>query len=112
MTGPKLVRDKIPDLIRADGRTPVVEVLPADQRRPALLAKLLEEAAEAADAPDVELAEELADVLEVVRSLAADLEVSWERVVELADHKRELRGGFDRGLVLVRAEREDSRRPS
>jgi len=100
----KLVRDKIPDIIRADGRTPVVEVLSAGQRRPALLAKLLEEAAEAAAAPDDEMLEELADALEVVRALAADLGLTLGQVVELADDKRERRGGFDQGLFLVRVE--------
>ena len=100
----KLVRDRIPELIRADGRTPVVEVLSAAERRPALLEKLAEEAAEAAAASDDELPEELADVVEVVRALAKTLGVSFGDVVELADSKRERRGGFDEGLFLVRAE--------
>ena len=104
----KLVRDRIPDVIRAAGRTPVVEVLPASQRRPALLAKLLEEASEAAAASDDELPEELADVLEVVRALAADLGLSLGQVVQLADGKRERRGGFDEGLLLVSAEPDGS----
>jgi len=100
----KLVRDKIPDIIRAEGRTPVVEVLAEAQRRPALLAKLLEEAAEAAAATDDGLPEELADVLEVVRALAAELGLSLGRILALADDKREQRGGFDQGLFLVRVE--------
>ena len=104
----KLVRDGIPDLIRADGRAPVVEVLIAPQRRPALLAKLLEEASEAAAASDDELPEELADVLEVVRALAAELGLSFGQVVQLADDKRERRGGFVRGLFLVSAEPDGS----
>jgi predicted house-cleaning noncanonical NTP pyrophosphatase (MazG superfamily) len=102
MTDSKLVRDKIPDLIRAEGGIPVVEVLLAAQRRPALLAKLLEEAGEAAAATDGELPEELADVLEVVRALACELGLSLGQVVELADEKRSRRGGFDQGLWLER----------
>ena len=98
----KLVRDLIPDIIRADGRTPVVEVLPPAQRRPALLAKLLEEAAEAAAASDDQLEEELADVMEVVRALASHLGLSFGQVMQLADDKRASRGGFDAGLLLVR----------
>lgn len=100
----KLVRDRIPDLIRADGRIPVVEVLPDKQRRPALLDKLAEESAEAAAASTEDLPEELADVVEVVRALAQDLGLSLEAVVQLADTKRDARGGFDKGLFLVRAE--------
>lgn len=101
---PKLVRDKVPDLIRLEGRAAVVEVLAASELRPALLDKLLEEAAEAAAASQVELPEELADVLEVLRALAGSLGLSLNEVVALADDKRARRGGFDRGLFLVSAE--------
>lgn len=97
----KLVRDRIPDIIRAEGRHPVIEVLAADERRGALLAKLVEEAAEVADAEPGELAEELADVVEVVRALAAQLGLSLPDVVELADRKKAARGGFDDGVFLV-----------
>lgn len=105
----KLVRDRIPEIIEADGRTPVVEVLSVEQVRPALLAKLAEESAEAAAASQAELPEELADVVEVVRALAGGLGLSLEEITQLADEKREQRGGFERGLFLVRAEapRED-----
>jgi predicted house-cleaning noncanonical NTP pyrophosphatase (MazG superfamily) len=95
----KLVRDRIPDIIRAQGRTPVVEHLAAEERRGALLAKLVEEAAEAAE--DQDLAEELADVLEVVRALAAALGLSLEELTELADRKKAARGGFEDGVFLV-----------
>ena len=97
----KLVRDRIPDIIRADGRHPVVQVLAADARRTALLDKLAEEAAEARAAQDVDLAEELADVLEVVRALAAHLHLSLDDITDLADQKSAERGGFDGGLFLV-----------
>lgn len=106
----KLVRDRIPDIIRADGQTPVVEVLSTSQRRPALLAKLAEEAAAAAAAADGDLAEELADVLEVVRALSADLGLSLDQVVHLADDKRARRGGFEQGFFLVRAHPDDGNR--
>jgi predicted house-cleaning noncanonical NTP pyrophosphatase (MazG superfamily) len=96
----KLVRDRIPEIIRAEGRQPVVEVLAADERRGALLAKLVEEAAEAAGAGD-DLADELADVLEVVRALAAELGLTLDDVTDRADEKTAVRGGFDGGLFLV-----------
>ncbi len=99
----KLVRDKIPDLISADGRTPVVEVLPASERQRALLEKLTEEAAEAVKASDEDLPEELADVVEVLRALASGLGLSWDDIMNLADDKRDRRGGFEQGLFLVRA---------
>ena len=97
----KLVRDRIPEIIRADGRQPVVEVLPPARRRRALLDKLVEEATEAADAEEADLVEELSDVLEVVRALAADLGVTTDAVLQLADRKRAERGGFGEGVFLV-----------
>jgi len=97
----KLVRDRIPEIIRADGRRPVVEVLPPGQRRRALLDKLVEEAAEAAAAGQGDLAEELADVLEVVRALAGELGVDLQAVLHLSDRKRAERGAFDDGIFLV-----------
>ncbi len=101
----KLVRDKIPDLIIADGRTPVVEVVPAADLRSVLLEKLVEEAAEAAAASEQQLPEELADVVEVVRALAHGLGLPMEQIAQLADEKRQRRGGFDHGLFLVRVEK-------
>jgi predicted house-cleaning noncanonical NTP pyrophosphatase (MazG superfamily) len=67
----------------------------------ALLAKLREETAELAAARGEDVVEELADVLEVVRSLSAVLGIAWSDVLATAKRKAEERGGFDRGLMLV-----------
>lgn len=90
----KLVRDGIPEIIRAAGGTPVVRVLEGEDYRSALLAKLVEEATEAQSSDDAHLLEELADVYEVV--LAA-LEVNgWSLpdLTEAAGRKAVARGGF------------------
>lgn len=100
----KLVRDRIPEIITAGGQRPTATVLTPPERRPALLAKLAEETAEAAAASQQDLPEELADVLEVVRALAAGLGLSLAEVIALADAKRASRGGFDDGVFLVRTE--------
>ena len=68
--------------------------------RAALRAKLLEEAREAQAAPDGRLASELADVLEVLKALAAAHDMSWDDVVSEADRKRAERGGFDNRIFL------------
>lgn len=96
----KLVRDRIPAIITADGGQPVTRVLDDDAGyEAALRAKLLEEAHEA-QAADAELASELADVLEVLRTLAATHQLSWEDIVSVADRKRAERGGFDNRIFL------------
>lgn len=100
----KLVRDKIPDLIRASGRVPDVRVLDDAAYRSALHAKLLEEAAELRGAmTNDEVVAELADVLEVLAAMAALHGPSFEGLVDAADYKRSERGGFARRLWLSTA---------
>jgi predicted house-cleaning noncanonical NTP pyrophosphatase (MazG superfamily) len=97
----KLVRDRIPDLIRAEGGTRTVETLGADDYRAALRAQLVEEAGEAAAARgDEALTEELADVLEVVDALLAAHGLDAATVREVQARKRAARGGFARRLHL------------
>src|ERR1700722_8960468 len=79
----KLVRDGIPRIIEAAGSQPVTRVLDQAGYLAALRAKLVEEAEEARSAPDRQLRSELADVLEVLRALAAAHGMSWEDAGEL-----------------------------
>jgi predicted house-cleaning noncanonical NTP pyrophosphatase (MazG superfamily) len=87
----KLVRDGIPDLIRASGVEPVIRVADATEYRPLLRAKLTEEVDEflASDDPA-----ELADVLEVVFALAAQLGVDRDTLERHRESKAAERGGF------------------
>jgi len=96
----KLVRDQIPEIIAVAGRQPVTRVLDQAGYQAALRTKLLEEAREAEEAPDGQLASELADVLEVLQALAAAYDMSWEDVVSEAGRKRAERGGFDQRIFL------------
>ncbi len=96
----KLVRDRIPDLIRARGDRPVTRVLDGPSYHVALLAKLAEEAAEARQAADTDLPGELADVLEVLRALAGSAGLTWDQVEAAAEAKRHRRGGFTSRLFL------------
>jgi predicted house-cleaning noncanonical NTP pyrophosphatase (MazG superfamily) len=101
----KLVRDRIPRIIEADGGQPVTRVLDQAGYLAALRAKLMEEAGEAQAAPDGQLRSELADVLEVLQALAAAHGMSWEDVVAEAVRKRGERGGFDERIFLEYVER-------
>jgi predicted house-cleaning noncanonical NTP pyrophosphatase (MazG superfamily) len=93
----KLVRDRIPELMRDAGIKPqFVRAAEADLT-PRLLDKLLEEAEEVRAEPCVE---ELADVLQVLHSLATRLGVPWERVESVMLEKAGTRGGFDQGWLL------------
>jgi predicted house-cleaning noncanonical NTP pyrophosphatase (MazG superfamily) len=101
----KLVRDGIPRIIEADGGRPVTRVLDQAGYLAALRAKLVEEAEEARSAPDRQLRSELADVLEVLRALAAAHGMSWEDVMAEAERKRYERGGFDQRTFLEYVDR-------
>jgi|SRR5271165_1397780 len=96
----KLVRDQIPEIIAAAGRQPVTRILDQAGYQAALRAKLVEEAGEAQEAPEGQLASELADVLEVLGALAAAYDMKWEDVVSEADRKRAERGGFGDRIFL------------
>lgn len=96
----KLVRDQIPEIIEANGERPVTRILSKDELLPALLCKLAEEAAEANAAAPADLPAELADVLEVLMALAAELGLAWTDLVALAAEKRGKRGGFERAIFL------------
>ena len=62
----KLVRDNIPDIIRADGKTPVTRILNQEEYLNELDRKLQEEVAEYQADKSME---ELADILEVLSAI-------------------------------------------
>jgi predicted house-cleaning noncanonical NTP pyrophosphatase (MazG superfamily) len=100
-TDGKLVRDRIPEIIEASGRQPTTRVLSQAERLPALLLKLQEESDELRDATTVaDQAEEIADVLEVLKGIASELGQPWPNIETLADDKRARRGGFEAGMWL------------
>lgn len=96
----KLVRDRIPGLIEADGGSVTARVLDDHEYEGALRAKLLEEAAELAAASGAAVAEELADVREVLLAIAEFHDIEWTEVERVARDKLAECGGFDRGLHL------------
>lgn len=87
----KLVRDKIPQVIRDAGAEPVVRVADAEEYRILLRAKLVEEVEEFLASEDPK---ELADVLEVLLALADDLGVDRDGLEKLRMVKASERGGF------------------
>lgn len=94
----KLVRDLIPDIIRQDNLTPIIEQAPPAEFEERLVAKLREEVEEFAASGEVE---ELVDVMEVCFAAAARRGVTPEVLEELTRDKRERRGGFGRRLVWL-----------
>ncbi|MDJ0903535.1 MAG: nucleoside triphosphate pyrophosphohydrolase [Xenococcus sp. MO_188.B8] len=97
----KLVRDKIPDIIRASNNQYEILTLSDAEYIDALKQKLLEEANEAAIASPDELAQELADIYEVIDALLAAAGIEKETVKNIQKQKRSIRGGFDNKIKLL-----------
>lgn len=94
----KLVRDKIPDVIRQAGKEPVTDILPSESMAAALDRKLQEEVQEYLESGSVE---EMADILEVLRGIAFHKGISWGEVESARIQKRNERGGFEKGIRLL-----------
>ncbi|MFJ9343784.1 nucleoside triphosphate pyrophosphohydrolase [Streptomyces sp. NPDC101733] len=99
LTEGKLVRDRIPQIIREDGLEPNIYVAEPDEYRRRLRAKLSEEVGEYLEADETAAPEELADVLEVAYALAADLGVDPEQLEKIRASKAAQRGGFAERIV-------------
>lgn len=98
----KLVRDRIPEIIRESGIECETAVLSDAEYRQALRLKLIEEAGEAAEASGEDLVAELADLYEVIDALRASYGISGDRILNAQAKRRETRGGFAQKIMLLR----------
>jgi predicted house-cleaning noncanonical NTP pyrophosphatase (MazG superfamily) len=99
MASGKLVRDRIPEIIEAEGRKPVIKRLQGDALMTALYDKLAEEHEELLVAQrGVDKREEIADMIEVLIAIAAQYGCGEEELMEAIGRKRSERGGFADGL--------------
>lgn len=96
----KLVRDNIPDIIRANGEEPIVHVLDEADYKSELERKLLEEANEVIESGGIDRIYELADLMEVVHALLDLEEKTMEDVENARVEKASKRGGFTKRLYL------------
>ena len=94
----KLVRDRIPEIIEANGQNCVCRVLDEPAYLEALDEKLNEELAEYQKDKSME---ELADLLEVIRAVITARGSTWDEVEAIRRAKAEKRGGFEQKIWLV-----------
>ena len=97
----KLVRDKIPELIRKSGETPITRILEDAEYREHLEKKLDEEVAEYHKDKNIE---ELADILEVVYTLNETLGHTRQELMAAYEQKHTQRGGFSDRIFLISKE--------
>ena len=83
----KLVRDKIPNIIKEKGETPIIKTLNEIEYKKELENKLYEEYKEVIESNGNDRIEELADMLEVIRALANLENKNLNDVIAIADKK-------------------------
>lgn len=97
----KLVRDRIPEMIRGQGNIPHTRILSDAEYARCLAEKLDEEVSEFHRDQNLE---ELADILEVVFALSAAMGASRAELLQVYEQKHEDRGGFADRIFLISKE--------
>lgn len=98
----KLVRDKIPEIIKKDNAEPKTRVLEQEEYLKALLKKLEEEAKEVAEAGTDKqaLMKEIGDVYEIIDAIIDNCGLDKAAIKKLQDERRTERGGFNKKIFL------------
>lgn len=105
----KLIRDKIPKKIEKAGGAFKTKILREYEFEKELKKKLLEESKELIKAPRNKLLNELADVLELTKSIASHYKIPFSKVEKFRRKKRTKVGGFKKKLFLIWSD-EDERK--
>ena len=100
MSYQKLVRDKIPEIIKNNNETPITRILSDEEYKKELEKKLLEEYQEVIEATGQDRLEELADMLEIITYLAQLENATLTDIMSIAISKKEKNGGFDKKIYL------------
>ena len=93
----KLVRDRIPEIIEASGKTCKTEILSDDEYLKMIDAKLDEELDEYHKDQNLE---ELADLIEVIHAAAKARGYTLEELEQVRAEKAAKRGGFEKKILL------------
>ena len=93
----KLVCDRIPEIIKSDGKTCIIEMMSDTRYLEILDAKLNEELSEYQESKSLE---ELADLLEVMRAVVNARGRTWEQLEQIRQEKAAKRGGFEKKILL------------
>lgn len=97
----KLVRDKIPEIIKSAGKTPSCKTLSEDEYLKELDKKLIEECNEYLEDKSIE---EIADVLEVLRAITRARGFTLEELEYIRAKKAEERGEFQKKIFLEKVD--------
>ena len=97
----KLVRDKIPNIIRRNGEDPITRTLSPAEHKKYLLDKIVEEAEEIRKAASSnEALMEIADLYQAASDFARLSGISRKKIRHAIKTRRNERGGFRKGIFL------------
>ncbi|MBS4224205.1 nucleoside triphosphate pyrophosphohydrolase [Lederbergia citrea] len=101
----KLVRDRIPEIIEANGKSFTTRILDENEYHSELRKKMHEELKEydATDSNEDAL-EELADLLELIHAATAVHGSDFNQLEAIRQMKAKQRGGFDERIFLIEVE--------
>lgn len=97
----KLVRDRIPEIIESKGGSYKAKLLNTKEFRRFLRKKLAEEAKELVGARKNELVNELADVLQLIKSIAELESIPFKSIESKRKKKEKKVGAFKKQIFLV-----------
>lgn len=98
----KLVRDKIPEIINNNNEVAVTRILDDINYRKELIKKLLEEYNEVKESDKDNILEELADMLEIIETIAKLENKTLNDLLKIKEEKKQKRGGFDNKIFLIK----------
>ena len=97
----KLIRDKIPEIVKSKGEEINVYIASEEEYNKKLLEKVLEEANEIVNSKNnEELKEEISDLYEVLDSILKNKSISKNEILEIQKQKKEKKWGFENRIIL------------
>ncbi len=102
----KLIRDKIPKIIREAGWKPTIRTLKKEEFLDALKKKVSEEARELIRAKNNKaIINEIVDIQELIDVLTLEIKTAKPHIKKIQSAKRKKRGGFLKRLFLIEEEK-------
>ena len=98
----KLVRDNIPEIIKADNSEPTIRILNDEEFIVELFKKIQEEYEELAQAKcnKLEMEKEIGDIYEVIDAIIDYYNLNKEAIIKLKQERKIKRGGFNKRIFL------------
>lgn len=97
----KLVRDKIPEIIKGKGSKAVTHIADDLEYEASLIKKIQEEVIEFVATPNIE---ELADIMEAIEAFLKLKNIPNGEMERVKQEKKNKRGGFEKRIILDSAD--------